>query len=288
MDLTQRRALFEGLVERRGLHRVYWAVEPSHPGKGGMASLGGDYVRLLVVLRGRRRVRLVRSGETAQLVLGPGDCLVLGPHSWLVTDPAQPFVSLGVALEPRNPRFVLARHVARAGAGRGVVPHAEVGIVAGLCDDLTMRLGAALLAARTEAAGDAYPRRLAEALWLRVVRHDPPVARADRRKALVTYGAAEHFVRENLARPIDRAEVARFLRVSPSHVTRLFLGCAGETFGGFLQRVRLEGARRLLADPRLTVSEVGYLVGFNSVNYFVRAYHRRYGLTPGRDRGRRG
>lgn len=287
VELGQREVLIQRLVAGRGVSAVHWVVETTHPGKGGIASLGGDYVRMFVVVQGRRHVRFVKAGATCRLTLGSGECLVMGPHSWLVTEVAAPFVSLGVALEARNPRFVLARHVAVSASGRGLVPGTEVAIAPGLCDDITMQMGAALLAARSDASSDIYARRLAESLWLRVTRYSPPLEGAERRKASVTYGAAEHFVRENLSRPIDREQVARFLRISPSHITRLFLTFAGESFGGFLSRVRLEGARRLLLDPRLTVSEIAHLTGFSSVNYFVRAYRRRYRVTPGRDRGRR-
>lgn len=285
MDAAHRQQLIERAVAKPGIRAVHWATETTHPGKGGIASLSGDYMRLLLVLQGRRHVRMARAGMSFSQVLGTGECLVMGPHSWLVTDPVEPFVSIGAALEGRNPRFVLATHSYRERGRRVVVPEAEVAIAPGLCDDLTMQLGAALLAARTGVPGELYVRRLAETLWLRLARYTAPADGAGRSKANVTYGAAEHFVRENLARPIDRAEVARFLRISPSHVTRLFLAFAGETFGGFLLRVRLEGARSLLADPRLTVSEVAYLTGFTSVNYFVRAYRKRYRVTPGRDRG---
>ena len=148
-----------------------------------------------------------------------------------------------------------------------------------------MALAGALLSARSAEGNDLYARRLADTLWLRVVQFRARSSTGTSGKAHVTYGAAEHFVRDNLSRPIDRREVARFLRINPGHVTRLFLRFAGESFGGYLLRTRLESARRLLADPRLTVSEVGYLAGFTSPNYFGRAYRQRYGLTPGRDRG---
>lgn len=93
-------------------------------------------------------------------------------------------------------------------------------------------MAAALLGVRTDGPDDRYARRLAEALWIPVVRFRPEATGNRRGKSHVTDGAADHFVRENLARPIDREEVARFLRISPSHVTRLFLRFAGELFGG--------------------------------------------------------
>ncbi len=271
-------------MESIGVRQIYWSTELAHPGKGGMASLGGDYMRLVLVLQGRRHVRIVHDGQPRSVALAAGECIVVGPHAWLVTEPTEPFVSIGAVFEARNPRFVLARQEYRERAGRNIGPRTEVEIVPGLCDDTTMLLAGALLGSRVPAAADLYHRRLAETLFLRLARFQPATGRGGPGKADVTYGAAEHFVRENFSRPIDRRQVARHLRISPSHVTRLFLKFSGESFGGFLLRIRLESARSLLRDVRLTVSEVAYLAGFTSANYFVRAYRSRYGVTPGRDR----
>lgn len=284
MELQQCEDMLLKLLGKRGITRLHWACETLHPGKGGRASMGGDFMRMVVVLSGRRRIRVIREGKAVALDLQAGECLVLGPHSWLVTEFTHGFVSLGVVLEARNPRLVLATSL-RKDRRTAPLPTAPVEILPGLCDDTTMALASALLAAGPD-GGDLYARRLAEAFWLRIVRFRVPARGTARTKANVTYGAAEHFVRDNLGRPIDRRAVARFLRINPGHVTRLFLRFAGETFGGYLLRVRLEGARKLLADPRLTVSEVAYLSGFTSPNYFVRAYRGRYSVTPGRDRGR--
>jgi AraC-like DNA-binding protein len=284
MEISEVRARIEALLESGGIRSVQWAIETRHPGAGGVASPTGDYPRVVLGLSGCRRVCIMRDGHPRRLRLGPGDCLVMGPHTWLILEPGSSYFSVGVALEARNPRLVFARHVHRGrGQSTNLTP-AEVRILPGLCDNITMALAAALLDAGDGRSTELYVRRLAEALWLRLLRERAPSDSPEAGKAFVTYSAAEHYVRDGFARAISREDVARFLRIHPSHVTRLFLQFAGETFGGFLLRVRLESARSLLRDPRLTVSEVAYLSGFASPNYFVRAYRERYRKTPGRDR----
>jgi AraC-like DNA-binding protein len=49
----------------------------------------------------------------------------------------------------------------------------------------------------------------------------------------------------------------------------------------YITRERIRLARQLLADERNTVSEVGQRCGFTDTNYFVRAFRRSEGLTPG-------
>lgn len=282
MELSEAKARVERLLGQEGIRSVNWAIETRHPGAGGVASLTGDYPRIVLGLSGRRPVRVMREGQPHRLVLQGGDCLVLGPHTWLSMEARSSYFSIGVALEARNPRLVFSRHVhAPRNSSIGLTP-AEVSILPGLCDNITMGLAAALLDAGAGHSRDLYVRRLAETLWLRLVRARAPSDSPEASKAFVTYSAAEHYVRDGFARPISREDVARFLRIHPSHVTRLFLQFAGETFGGFLLRVRLESARTLLRDPRLTVSEIAYLSGFASPNYFVRAYRERYRKTPGK------
>jgi AraC-like DNA-binding protein len=284
MEISDARALIESLLESGGIRSVQWAIETRHPGAGGVASLTGDYPRVVLGLSGRRPLRITREGQPFRLLLKAGDCLVLAPHTWVILEPGSSYFSVGVALEARNPRLVFARHVHRARVLSNNPTPAEVRILPGLCDNITMALAAALLNAGDGRSTELYVRRLAEALWLRLVRERAPSDSPEAGKAFVTYSAAEHYVRDGFARAISREDVARFLRIHPSHVTRLFLQFAGETFGGFLLRVRLESARSLLRDPRLTVSEIAYLSGFASPNYFVRAYRERYRKTPGRDR----
>lgn len=49
----------------------------------------------------------------------------------------------------------------------------------------------------------------------------------------------------------------------------------------YINRERIRLARQLLADDRNTISQVSLECGFSDVNYFVRAFKRSEGLTPG-------
>jgi AraC-like DNA-binding protein len=45
--------------------------------------------------------------------------------------------------------------------------------------------------------------------------------------------------------------------------------------------IRIRLARQLLADEKNTLSQIGFLCGFNDLNYFVRTFKKSEGLTPG-------
>ena len=53
--------------------------------------------------------------------------------------------------------------------------------------------------------------------------------------------------------------------------------------GSRLEALRLMEAKRLLTEGRLSVSSIGYEVGYESVNQFSREYTRKFGGPPSRD-----
>ena len=78
--------------------------------------------------------------------------------------------------------------------------------------------------------------------------------------------------------------IAEELGMSPRTLQRR-LGELGATYQGLLDAVRRHTSRRLLTDTDLDASEVAFLVGFEEVNSFSRAFHGWEGVTPNRWRG---
>ena len=74
---------------------------------------------------------------------------------------------------------------------------------------------------------------------------------------------------------------ARSLGMSPRTMQRR-LGELGTTYQEVLDDVRRHTARRLLADTDLGVGEVAFLLGYEEVNSFTRAFHAWEGATPTR------
>jgi len=64
------------------------------------------------------------------------------------------------------------------------------------------------------------------------------------------------------------------------------LGELGTTYQDVLDDFRRASARRFLADTDLGTGEVAFLLGFEEVNSFVRAFHMWEGITPARWRAR--
>lgn len=52
------------------------------------------------------------------------------------------------------------------------------------------------------------------------------------------------------------------------------------TYVQYLQNVRLDKARELLADSSKSVREICDEVGYRNITWFYQIFYRRYGLTP--------
>jgi AraC-like DNA-binding protein len=83
---------------------------------------------------------------------------------------------------------------------------------------------------------------------------------------------AKRFIHENYQQRLVLSTVAAALNISPNYLSRVFRKETGYTLTAFTQRVRIEHARRLLANGRYSISEIAYLVGYQ--NY--RDFHRNF------------
>jgi AraC-like DNA-binding protein len=96
----------------------------------------------------------------------------------------------------------------------------------------------------------------------------------------------QSMVTNQLASLLPRGEsraavVARQLGMSPRSFTR-HLAEEGTTFGEILERLRQRLAARYLADDRMSVQQIAWLLGYSEVGAFNHAYKRWTGTTPRR------
>jgi AraC-like DNA-binding protein len=80
--------------------------------------------------------------------------------------------------------------------------------------------------------------------------------------------------------------IARRLATTPSTLRRR-LAAESLSFRELLDKARLEMARAYLADSRLAISEISYLLAFRSASAFFKSFKRWTGLTPAEYRRRK-
>lgn len=76
------------------------------------------------------------------------------------------------------------------------------------------------------------------------------------------------------------AEVARRVGITPIHLQRSFTTAVGVTPRLWMERRRMEAARRLLVDRAMSVSAVARDCGYADAFHFSRVFRRFHGLSP--------
>jgi AraC-like DNA-binding protein/ligand-binding sensor protein len=91
---------------------------------------------------------------------------------------------------------------------------------------------------------------------------------------------AKKFIHENLDQALPLGDVSRAAGLSESHFCRLFKESTDLTLTDYINRCRIEWAKRELLRPEVRVSEIAYLVGYQSLSQFNRSFARITGTAP--------
>jgi AraC-like DNA-binding protein len=87
-------------------------------------------------------------------------------------------------------------------------------------------------------------------------------------------------VRERLSEPLTLQTLADIAMLSPYHFNRVFHQITGIPPGQFLAALRLDAAKRLLLTTDLSVTDVCFDVGYNSLGTFTTHFRQLVGLPP--------
>lgn len=84
--------------------------------------------------------------------------------------------------------------------------------------------------------------------------------------------------------PLSLDEIANTAILSKFYFSRVFRSLTGTSPGRFLSAVRLQQAKALLVETDLSVTEISYRVGYNSLGTFTSRFTRSVGHSPARYR----
>ena len=91
---------------------------------------------------------------------------------------------------------------------------------------------------------------------------------------------ALRFIHDHAGQPIAVKEIARASRLSRRMLELRFRRSVGCTIHEKIQEVRLERAKRLLAETDQSIAKVAQAAGFASSGYFSKVFHRALGMPP--------
>jgi len=79
----------------------------------------------------------------------------------------------------------------------------------------------------------------------------------------------------------DIQQLERELGMSNTQLYRKLKALTGKGGNELIRSIRLERARQYLSKGGMQIAEVAYQVGFNDANYFIRAFKKEFGMSPG-------
>lgn len=93
---------------------------------------------------------------------------------------------------------------------------------------------------------------------------------------------AKYYMDEYFERNISAEDLAAVSGVCSSHLRMVFKKTYGESPNHYLNRVRIERAKEMIASGMFNLEEIAAACGFRNVYYFSRVFKEYTGTTPGR------
>jgi AraC family transcriptional regulator len=87
-------------------------------------------------------------------------------------------------------------------------------------------------------------------------------------------------VRARFCEPLTLGAVAEAVGVHPAHLARVFRRFYGCTLGDQVRRLRVEFARRRLANSDAPLADIALAAGFSDQSHFSNTFRRHTGLSP--------
>ena len=88
------------------------------------------------------------------------------------------------------------------------------------------------------------------------------------------------YIQNNIDKKINLTEIAHYVSISQSYLSRIFKKQMGITPIEYISRLRLEKGKDLIRTGKYTFTQIADMLGFTSVHYFSRQFKEEYGISP--------
>ena len=91
---------------------------------------------------------------------------------------------------------------------------------------------------------------------------------------------AINYISKNYSTSISLDSVAGYVHLNPAYFSTVFKQVTGQTFKEYLNMIRIEESKRLLANTDYSIINIAVASGFDNQSYFSKVFKRYTGLTP--------
>ncbi|MEK4061367.1 MULTISPECIES: response regulator transcription factor [unclassified Paenibacillus] len=96
------------------------------------------------------------------------------------------------------------------------------------------------------------------------------------------------YVEQHLQEQLGMAEVAGLIHLNASYFSVLFKEQTGVPFSEYVSRLRVQRAKEMLLQTRMSIGEIGERVGYRTDKYFIKVFKSLEGISPSRYRQQMG
>jgi AraC-like DNA-binding protein len=266
-------ATLERFLRRIRVRHVYFAEHSAPPP---VLAYMTHFPRLYVPVNGCHVVEVAENGLIKTIRPVRGEAVFVPDNAWDKPEWSSPIEMLSFLFGAQHIGVSLSKHNGRS----GIPVEAVKTNIRGAYDELTLSILSALRAFATEPSKGPLAHLLTESLlhWcLRLLRTR---SSGHSRKAARTYESICLYMQENFQISVNRESVANHFGLAPNHVSRLFRQEGQTRFSDYLNLVRMNRAKFMLHNYRLTVKEVAANCGYSDVAYFCRIFKKMNNETP--------
>lgn len=88
------------------------------------------------------------------------------------------------------------------------------------------------------------------------------------------------YISNNFSKYLTLEEVATYVHLNPAYFSSVFKQSSGSSFKEYLNMVRVEESKRLLANTDYSIIDIAIATGFEDQSYFSKVFKKYTGLTP--------
>lgn len=89
-----------------------------------------------------------------------------------------------------------------------------------------------------------------------------------------------HYVDEHVYDRVSLSDIAEYTKYNPAYISRIFKKHNGVTLSVYINHVRMNKAKEMLAKSSLSVYEIANRAGFESPQYFATVFKKSTGFSP--------
>ncbi len=92
--------------------------------------------------------------------------------------------------------------------------------------------------------------------------------------------SAVHYICGHLSESLSLESIAEQLHISPSHLSRTFKKICNESLTEYINKMRINEAKKLLANSDILTYEIAELVGYHDATYFSSIFKKYTSVSP--------